>query len=144
MAGFEERMAGARAAARHPRIRVSDIEARLGTVFTAETLRRLRSAYPRARFVWLMGADNLAQIGRWRDWSRIFHSLPIAVLARPTYSLRATQSVAARRFRRYRRAERAGRRLSGLGAPAWVFLHVRLHPASATALRSHPATKQGG
>jgi nicotinate-nucleotide adenylyltransferase len=139
MAPFAERVAGARRAARHPRIRVTDIEDRLGTVHTAETLRRLRRALPRARFVWLMGADNLAQIGRWQSWSSIFHGLPVAVFARPSYSLRATSAVAARRFRRYRRAEREGRRLADGRPPSWVFLRVRLHPASASALRSRSA-----
>lgn len=139
MADLGDRLAGATAAKRHRRIRVTDLESRLGTVYTADTLGRLRRLFPRVRFVWLMGADNLGQLGRWRAWSRIFHTLPIAVFARPTYCLRATNAVAARRFHRHRWAERSGRILADSRPPGWVFLHGRLHPGSATALRSKPA-----
>lgn len=135
MAPLAERMAGARAMARHPRIRVSDIEARLGTRYTAQTLARLRRRFPAERFVWLMGADNLAQIQRWKAWTRIFHTVPVAVLARPTYSLRALAHKAAQRFAKARLPERTARTLAGRAPPAWIFLHGRLNPLSATAIR---------
>src|SRR5690606_10326285 len=101
-APLDRRVAAARRVADHPRIRVTDIERRLGTRYTADTLAALTARFPRTRFVWLMGADNLAQIHRWRHWTRIFHTVPIAVLDRPTYSLKASGGVAARRFARYR------------------------------------------
>src|SRR5262249_36585895 len=68
MAPFAERRAGGRAAPPHPRIHVTGLEADLGTTYTAETLRRLTRRFPRDRFIWLMGADNLAQIHQWKDW----------------------------------------------------------------------------
>jgi nicotinate-nucleotide adenylyltransferase len=139
MAPFAERLAGARRAARHPRLRVTDIEARLGTRYTADTLRALRRRFPRLHFVWLMGADNLSQIPAWRDWSYIFNALPVAIFARPTYSLRALAGKAARRYHRVRRPERAARQVPGSAPPAWVFFHIRLMPISATALRAQRA-----
>src|SRR5205814_632695 len=90
MAPFAERLQQAAAvAAAARRIRVSDIEAALGTTYTADTLRALRRRFPRARFVWLMGGDNLAQFPYWRGWQQIFRTLPVAVFARPTTSLKA-------------------------------------------------------
>ena len=103
MAPFADRMASARAMARHPRIRVTDLEARIGTRFTADTLKALVTRFPGCRFVWLMGADNLAQISSWRDWTKIFHLTPIAVFDRPSYTIKALTALAARRFRRARR-----------------------------------------
>lgn len=143
MASFEERMASARAVADHPRIRVTDIEQRLGTRYTADTLRKLVTRFPSHRFVWLMGADNLAQIASWRDWTRIFHLTPIAVFDRPTYTSKALTSLAARRFRRSRRREAALKTLAATPAPAWVFVHHRLNPISATQIRAERARKQG-
>lgn len=143
MASFEERMASAQAVADHPRIRVTDIEKRLGSRYTADTLRKLVMRFPSYRFVWLMGADNLAQIASWRDWTRIFHLTPIAVFDRPTYTNRALTSLAARRFRRSRRREAALKTLAATPAPAWVFVHHRLNPISATAIRAERARKQG-
>ena len=142
MAPFAERLAGARLMARHPRLRVTDIEVRLGTRYTADTLRALRRRFPRHRFVWLMGADNLSQIPAWRAWSYIFHTVPVAIFARPTYSLSALAGKAARRFYRVRRPERAARKLSGKTPPAWVFFHSRLMPISATALRAQRAARR--
>jgi nicotinate-nucleotide adenylyltransferase len=136
MAPFAERLASARAVARDPRIRVTDIEARLGTRYTADTLEKLTRRFPGHAFVWLMGADNLLQIHKWRDWQRIFHLLPVAVLARPTYSLRALAAPAAQRFLRSRWPERLGRRLVQAEPPAWILIHGPLNPASATAIRA--------
>lgn len=135
MAPFRERMASAMRAAHHPRIRVRDIEQRLGTRFTADTLLELRRRCPRLRFVWIMGADNLIGFHRWKDWSLIFHCAAVAVFDRPSYSLRALASRAARRFARFRIPARESRILARKRLPAWVFLHTRRHPESATRIR---------
>lgn len=140
MAPLETRLGVARAVARHPRIRVTAIEAELGTTYTAETLRRLTIRFPAHRFVWLMGADNLIQIPRWRDWRAIFAAVPVAVFARPAYSLRALASVAARRFASARIPGSAAGALADMRPPAWAFLRIRLSAASATAIR---ARRQG-
>lgn len=139
MAPFAERLAAARAFARKAagdsRIKVTDLEARLGTTYTAETLALILRRFPHHHFVWLMGADNLAQISHWKDWQQIFHRLPIAVFARPTYSLSALAAKAARRFAPYRLREGAGRKLVMAQPPAWLFVHARLNPISATEIR---------
>ena len=135
MAPFAERLAAARRLARNPRIRVTDLEQRLGSRYTAESLKLLRRRFPETRFVWLMGADNLAQIAQWRDWQQIFHLVPIAVFARPSYCFKALAAKAARRFARYRLTEGAGRRLATSEPPAWMFVHGRLNPISATEIR---------
>jgi nicotinate-nucleotide adenylyltransferase len=136
MAPLAERLQGARAVARHPRFKVTGIEAELATSYTAETLRRLQRRMPRARFIWLMGADNLAQVHQWKDWQQIFHTVPVAILARPTYCLRALAGTAAHRFARNRLPESAGGVLRRRRPPAWVFLVGPLNPLSATAIRA--------
>lgn len=146
MAPFKKRFAGAVHAAHHPRIRVLDLEARLGTRYTADTVRELRRSFPRVRFVWLMGADNLSQIRYWDRWTEIFSSVPIAVFARPTYCLKGLAELAAKRYARRRVAPEAARCLADLAPPAWVFIPIRLDRNSATEIRSHAALrrKSGG
>lgn len=144
MAPFDRRLADARAVARHPRIRVTDIEARLGTRFTADTLAKLKRAFPRTRFVWLMGADNLTQIARWERWQQIFHAVAIAVFNRPTYCFRALSGMAARRFARRRLAASAAGSLAGRKPPAWVFLFTPLNPISASAIRARRSGRRRG
>jgi nicotinate-nucleotide adenylyltransferase len=140
MAPFRERLESARRAcgthAGDPRIVVSDIESRLGTRHTARTLTLLVRRFPRLRFVWLMGADNLLQVPEWQDWPQIFHAVPVAVFARGSYCLRALAAKAARRFARVRVAESACAGLARRRPPAWVFLHGRRSPLSATAIRA--------
>lgn len=135
MASLPERMTEARRVARHPRIQVTAIERDLGTRYTADTLAELKRRFPRTRFVWLMGADNLRQIPRWRHWTRIFRLVPVAVLARPTYSMNALGGIAAQRYARRRVKEHRAKGLAGQTTPAWIFLRNPLHPASATAIR---------
>jgi nicotinate-nucleotide adenylyltransferase len=121
--------------ARDRRIKVTDIETTLGTRYTADTIDALQRQFPRLDFVWLMGADNLAQISRWDRWQSIFSAVPIAVFDRPAYSLSALNAKAAQRFAQQRvAAERAGT-IAGSRPPVWSFIRCRLHPASATPIR---------
>ena len=136
MMPLEDRLASAALQARHPAMRATDLEAALGTAYTAETLERIKDLYPRNNFVWIMGADNLVQIPEWKNWPRIFDIVPVAVFARPSYSARALSGVAARRFARRRAPENRARRLAQRTPPAWTFFHCRLHDASASAIRA--------
>jgi nicotinate-nucleotide adenylyltransferase len=137
MAAIAKRLDRAAAvAAADRRIRVSDIETRLGTSFTADTVKALRRRFPRAHFVWLMGGDNLAQFPYWQRWQLIFRTLPIAVFARPATSQKALAGPAAHRFAKARVPQRSARRLALLPPPAWVFFHTRLDPRSATRIRA--------
>ena len=135
MAKLAERLGSAAALCRHPRMSARDVEARMGTRYSADTLALLKRRFPRVRFVWLMGADNLIQIPRWEQWGEIFRTLPVAVFARPPYSLRALSGIAAHRFAGWRWREQSARRLARAKPPAWVFLHTRLERTSATSIR---------
>jgi len=140
MASLAQRLDGAERVARPPRILPTSLEASLGTRYTAETLRHLRLRYPRTHFVWLMGADNLAQMHRWRDWNRIFDMVAVAVLHRPSYSLRALVGKAARRFRQERLPVRRAKLVARRPPPVWVFLENPGEPVSATAIRRMQTT----
>ena len=128
-----------KAAARAP-IRVTAIESVLGTRYTIDTLRALKRRYPRRRFVWLMGADNLAQFHLWKDWRQIAREMPIAVIARPGYDGAALASPAMAWLRRYRLSAARFRNLELLNrsewsAPALIELRFDPDPRSATAMR---------
>lgn len=136
LAPYDVRLARARAVARHPRIRVSDLERRIGTIYTVDTLEVMRRRFPKIRFVWIIGADNLIQISTWERWQKIFAVVPVAVFARPPYAFKAHASVAARRFADARVAEARAAGLAWKTPPAWAFLHIRPHPGSATTIRA--------
>jgi nicotinate-nucleotide adenylyltransferase len=144
MAPFAERLERAREVAAHPRIHVSDLEARLGTRFTVETLERLRGVAGK-RFVWLLGADNLLQLPRWRRWRDIMEAVPVAVFERAPYSYAALAGKAAACFGAARLDDRGLRDLVSMSPPAWAFVRLRAHPASSTAIRARagPGTAGG-
>lgn len=135
MAPLAARLASARTIADGRWLQATDLEARLGTRFTRDTLRLLRLRFPRARFVWLMGADNLEQLPHWRGWREIVRKHPFAVHPRPSYNGRARTSQAAVALRRALRPPGIAPALADLPPPAWVFLNAAQNPASATALR---------
>jgi nicotinate-nucleotide adenylyltransferase len=128
-----ERIARARQVMTHPRVIVTDIEARLGTRYTAETLELLKAQYPGVRFVWLMGADNLIQFHHWDRWQRIMGMVPVGVLARPGAGARAGLSVAARVFAGARVAPAV---LARSAPPAWSFAVMPMVNQSSSAIRA--------
>jgi nicotinate-nucleotide adenylyltransferase len=134
MAGFWQRMADARQVARHPRLRVASVEAELGTVYTIDTIAALRRRFPRTRFVWLMGSDNLLQIPRWRKWQQIFRLVPVAVVTRPGSELTSRYGPAAQTFAKFVVPPDAAFALRK--PPALTILDGRRNPQSATALRA--------
>ena len=136
MAPFPARMASARRIARHAPIRVSGIEKKLKTRYTLDTLTKLPRLYPRYRFIWLMGADNLAQFHRWQGWRRIARQVPIAVIARPGYDARAHASPAMGWLRRAVRPAGQAKKWTKWSLPALVLLRFRPDPTSATRLRA--------
>jgi nicotinate-nucleotide adenylyltransferase len=147
MAPLPARLASARglaaASGLGARVIATDIERHLATRFTNDTLRALRRRFPRATFIWLMGADNLEQLPRWRGWMDIVRHTAFAVMPRPTYNHRALAGRAARRLRPWRLAARHSAALARSGAPAWVFLETRQNPLSATELRRKSGQESG-
>ena len=129
------RMAAARAVMRDRRVLVTDIEAHLGTRFTAETLARLVAHYPQVRLVWLMGADNLEQIHLWQDWREIFNLVPVGVLARPGAE-NAAEAPAARELAGARLPEDRAAMLGRQAPPAWCLISNALSDASSTEIRA--------
>jgi nicotinate-nucleotide adenylyltransferase len=135
MAPLAARVRSAQALARRAPIRVTAIERELGTRYTIDTLRALKRRHPQRRFVWLMGADNLAQFHKWKDWRAIARTMPIAVIARPGYDADAFASPAMAWLRRYRLPVTGLKNRQEWSAPALIALRFDPDPRSATELR---------
>ncbi|MDT8345419.1 MAG: nicotinic acid mononucleotide adenylyltransferase, partial [Thermohalobaculum sp.] len=109
----------------------------------AATLKRLVRLYPGVRFVWLMGADNLATLHRWQRWGDIMATVPVGVLARPGQRLAARRSVAARVHAAARLPEAASRLLAGARCPAWCFVNLPMTDISSTRIRNAGGWRAG-
>ena len=134
-APLKERMGAARSVLDHPKVGFSDFEARSGTVRTVRTLELLQSSFPSARFVWLMGSDNLADFHRWEGWRDIFGRVAVGVLARRPDRFAAMNSVAARTFAEHRITDASMRSLAAMDPPAWAMFRMPYDDASSTELR---------
>jgi len=140
MAPFATRLKAARRFVDDPRIHVTGLEGTLGTSYTCDTLIRLQRRAPRARFVWMMGADNLATVHRWHRWPEIFAMVPVAVFDRAPYSFSCLASRAAIRFKASRLDESKAQTLAGRPPPVWTYVMGPRHPASASAIRAGDTT----
>lgn len=135
-APMSERVAHARAVVNHPRVTVTDVEAQLGTRYTAQTIAALQQRYHAQRFVWLMGADNLAQLHLWQDWQEIVARVPMGILARPGQRISARMSRAATLYAPYRISARQSQLLARADPPAWCFVNVPMMDVSSSAIRA--------
>ncbi len=135
-APLELRLEACRQIMRHPRVSITDIERRLGTRYTAQTIAALQLNFPDLKFVWLMGADNLASFHHWQDWEDIMARVPVGVLARPGDRISARRSIAAQRFDTARLKGPASQLLARSEAPRWCYINVPLNDTSSTALRA--------
>jgi nicotinate-nucleotide adenylyltransferase len=134
-AALDQRVKFAREEVYHPKVKVTKIETYLQTNYTCDTLDALKALYPKTKFIWLMGADNMAQMHLWKDWKHIFEIMPVGVLARPGQSLSARCSVAARHFVRGRISSDASQALPSSKVPAWCFVNLPLSHSNSTAIR---------
>ncbi|WP_298260199.1 nicotinate-nucleotide adenylyltransferase [uncultured Litoreibacter sp.] len=138
-APIEHRIARAQKVMDHPKVRITGIEQSLGTRYTAQTLAALKARYPGVRFVWLMGADNLASFHHWRDWGWIMQNVPVGVLARPGDRISARRSVAAQRFEHARLGGSESQLLGVSESPCWCYVNVPLSDASSSKIRASGA-----
>lgn len=135
-APLEKRFNAAKAMMQHPKVTVTDIEARIGTRYTAETLSALGTLYVGVRFIWLMGADNLAGFHHWDRWEWIIQNVPLGVLARPGERISARTSIAANRYRDFRLPAAKAPMLPKCSAPVWSLLNVPMLDLSSSEIRA--------
>ncbi len=136
LAPLEERIRHCREISKHPRIKITAFEKSLNVRYTADTLRRLKQMRPRLKFVWIMGADNLAGFHRWQNWRHIASMMPIIVVDRPGSTLSYLSAPAALTLSRYRVDEDDASRLPDMKPPAWTFIHGPRNGLSSTKLRA--------
>lgn len=134
MATFERRLASAvQVIGSNCKIKASDLEKQLNSVYTCETIEQVQKLYPEHHFVWLMGADNMMQFPQWKNWKQIIQMIPIAIFARNQNKPMESRFVI--EYNDYQLMPEQAHDIAVKKAPAWVFLNIQEHPQSSTALR---------
>ena len=140
MAPLEQRMKSAQAIASDDRIHVTDLESHINTTYTADSLDKITTLLPDSHFVWLMGADNLAQFTEWKDWQKSAETVAFAIFDRPRYSNAINESNAANYFRDHEIPSERACELTHLTPPAWTFIRDIQNPLSSTEIRRNTQT----
>ncbi len=135
MASLKERMTSARAICADPEIYVTDLEEKMNVRYTVDTVARITSLLPDTQFVWLMGADNLAEFSHWKDWKKIAQTIVFAIFDRPGYSTAVETSDTAAYFLDQRIPSAQAADLCSLKPPAWTFIRDTKNPLSSTEIR---------
>lgn len=140
MADYRERFEFAKKITKnYRRIFVSDIEQKINTRFTYESLSKLKTLYPGTNFVWLMGADNLATFHHWQHWQSILKLMPVVVFDRAPYSFTSLSSKAYQRMRRF--LLNNGNSVCNRKIPSLRFIHLKRDSTSATNIRKKLGNK---
>jgi nicotinate-nucleotide adenylyltransferase len=142
LAPLGERVRQTRQMLAHPAIRVTGFEAERGITYSYQTVDFLTATLADRRFVWIMGADNLASFHRWERWQDIAAKIPLAVYVRPGSARPALASPAAHQLARHRISEMDAPLLAGLAPPAWVYLRGLVSPLSSSAIRARRQSEQ--
>ncbi|MCF6315570.1 MAG: nicotinate-nucleotide adenylyltransferase [Marinosulfonomonas sp.] len=135
-AAMETRLAACLAISDHPKIKVTDFEAQVGTRYTAQMLEAMFAQRRGVKFVWLMGADNLSTFHHWQRWEWIMENVPVGVIARPGERTSARMSKAAKRYEGFRLRGNQSWMLADAVPPAWCFINVPMVDISSTDIRA--------
>jgi nicotinate-nucleotide adenylyltransferase len=135
LASLKRRVESANKVANDARIVVTDLEVELGTRYTIDTVTELKRRFPHLKFVWLMGGDNFLQLPQWKNWRQLMRRIPIAVISRPGFTMRARVCRAARTFAHAQIHQKTALMLPDKRPPAWVLIEGPLHAGSATDIR---------
>lgn len=135
MAPFAQRLVTAQKLTQNPKLIATDIEARLGTRYTLDTVRKLQQRFPFVQFVWLTGADGFATLARWKGWKKLVAQVPIAVMPRPGHNSAALHGAAGHYMARWRIPSCRAAHLAACAPPVWTFLPGRQNGISATSIR---------
>ncbi|MFK7902468.1 MAG: nicotinate-nucleotide adenylyltransferase [Nitratireductor sp.] len=136
LASLTQRLKKCHELIKHPKIKVSAIEAKYNLRYTQQTLALLKKLCPRINFVWIMGADNLKNFHQWQNWREIANQMPIMIIDRPGSTLSYRSAQAAIALSKYRIDETDAHLLANMKAPAWAFIHGPRNSLSSTAIRN--------
>ena len=108
--------------AKHPKFRVLKLESNFKTKNSYSLLRKMLPRFPKIKFIWIMGSDNLFNFHKWYKASELSNLLPFAIFNRKNFSLRSLNSKGAH-ILGSRVSNNRLRALIDEKPPKWGYLH---------------------
>ena len=97
-ATYKERIKNCRNITRGLPIKISEIEKKINSTYTYQSLNYIQNHYKNIKFFWLMGSDNLINFHKWQKWQNIFNEISIVIFKRHGYNSLALKSITSKKF----------------------------------------------
>ena len=135
-ATYKERIKNCKKITKNHPIKIKEIEKKIQSNFSYQTINFLQNYYNNINFFWLMGADNLINFHRWQKWRNIFKDIPIVIFKRHGYNTKALNSIAAKTFSNYKVSKLVLNTKIIKSIPSWTWINNKEVKISSTEIRN--------
>ena len=134
-ASYSERVKNCKILTKNKPIKIKEIEKKINSQFSYQTIKYLNNHYKYIKFFWLMGADNLINFHQWQNAHRIFNEIPIVVFRRYGYNLQALKSYISNLYKNFRVKNKNIHIDNFNQLPAWTIIQNKEIRISSTEIR---------
>ena len=134
-ASYSERLRNCKLIVKNQPIKVKEIEKKINSKYSYQTIKYLNTHYKNLNFFWLMGADNLINFHKWQNALRIFNEIPIVVFRRYGYNDKALKSNIANFYKNFKINSKNLRVSNFKKTPAWTIIQNKEIKISSTEIR---------
>ncbi len=134
-ASYKDRVKNCKIITKNYPIKITEIEKKINSKYSYQTIKFLNKHYNNINFFWLMGADNLINFHMWQNSHRIFKEIPIVVFRRYGYNESALKSYTSNFYKKYK-INKKNILISDFDKlPAWTIVHNKEIKISSTEIR---------
>jgi len=134
-ASYSERLRNCKTIVRNQPIKVKEIEKKINSKYSYQTIKYINKHYKNLNFFWLMGADNLINFHQWQNAHRIFNEIPIVVFRRYGYNEKALKSNIANFYKNFRINNKKISVNNFNSTPVWTIIQNKEIKISSTEIR---------
>ena len=134
-ASYSERIKNCKLIIKNQPIKIKEIEKKINSKFSYQTIKYLNKHYKNINFFWLMGAENLINFHKWQNADKIFNEIPIVVFRRYGYNNKALKSYTSNFYKNFRINNNNLHIKNFKELPAWTIIKNKEIRISSTEIR---------
>ena len=134
-ANYKERVKNCKLISKNKPIKIKEIEKKINSKYSYQTIKYLNNHYKNINFIWLMGADNLINFHKWQNANKIFNEIPIVVFRRYGYNEKALKSYTSNFYKNFKLNSKNIRIENFSKLPAWTIIQNKEINISSTEIR---------
>ena len=138
-ATYHERFKNCKKITKGTPIKIKEIEKKIDSQFTYQTLNYILKHYSGIKFFWLMGADNLINFHKWQNWRKIFSEISIVIFKRHGYNNNALKSIAYKKFLTSKIKDKSLNKIHFQKLPSWYLVNNKEVKISSSEIRKQRA-----